>query len=274
MTRLKFLTAAALIVAPLAVSAQTTTAMKAVHSATRTVSEAAGVSPLPPLTSEAKSGLERMSAYLRTQKTFDLTASGSTEMVTSSGEKQKLTATLHYIASFPNNLFAEVNVGERRRRLYYDGQTVTFEIPDKNYYAQTALPGNVRTLIDYADQNFGVQLPLQDLFLWGSANPPAFPPRGAKVGTNTVNGVTYDHYAFSQEGVDWDLWTDQGEKPLPRRLRLTANEDPKRPSFTVDLNWNLSPTVSASQFTYTPSKDSARIFLKTADNAASSGGNR
>ena len=34
----------------------------------------------------------------------------------------------------------------------------------------------------------------------------------------TIDGVATDHYAFREADVDWEVWIQKGDQPLPRKL--------------------------------------------------------
>jgi hypothetical protein len=58
-----------------------------------------------------------------------------------------------------------------------------------------------------------------------------------------------DHLAFRQAGVDWQIWIEQGDKPVPRKVVITYKELPARPQYTSYLSdWNLSADVKDEQF--------------------------
>ena len=81
------------------------------------------------------------------------------------------------------------------------------------------------------------------------------------VGPSQVDGVTCEHYAFRQEGADWQLWIQQGPHPLPRKLIITTTTDPSRPQFASTMAWNLAPSYNDAAFTFVPPNDAKKIML-------------
>jgi hypothetical protein len=67
-----------------------------------------------------------------------------------------------------------------------------------------------------------------------------------------VGGVTCDHYAYRQPGIDWQVWIQKGDFPLPRRIVVTTTTDEARPQYTSVLSWNLAPSYNEATFSFAP----------------------
>ncbi len=50
-----------------------------------------------------------------------------------------------------------------------------------------------------------------------------------------VDGRPCHHLAFGQEHIDWQLWIEDGDRPLPRKLVVIYKNDPGVPRYTVRL---------------------------------------
>jgi len=81
------------------------------------------------------------------------------------------------------------------------------------------------------------------------------------MGPGEVLGTTCQHYAFRQEGADWQVWIQKGDFPLPRKLVITTTDDPARPQHTAVYLWNLAPSVNDAAFTFTPPSGARKIVL-------------
>ena len=55
-------------------------------------------------------------------------------------------------------------------------------------------------------------MPLVDLFLWGSPQSTAdrYITSAIDIGPSSVDGTTCEQYAFRQDGLDWQIWIQQG----------------------------------------------------------------
>jgi hypothetical protein len=73
--------------------------------------------------------------------------------------------------------------------------------------------------------------------------------------------VSCGHYAFRQAGLDWQVWIQMGDYPLPRKLVLTTMTDEARPQYTATMTWNLAPSFNDAAFTFVAPKDAGRVVL-------------
>ncbi|TRW14775.1 DUF2092 domain-containing protein [Glacieibacterium frigidum] len=159
----------------------------------------------PGLTPEAKAALSSMGTYLRSLKSFEVTADGTGD-VAQDGQSLEYDARLRYVVALPDRMFAEVSTGSQQRQLYYDGLKLTVSAPEINYYADMPLSGSLAVLLDRAAAEYGIELPLHQLFLWGDAKRPVeWPTSGFKVGTTRCGVAICDQYAFRQPGLDYGM---------------------------------------------------------------------
>jgi hypothetical protein len=130
------------------------------------------------------------------------------------------------------------------------------------YYASVAAPPTIGQLADSLETKYDIELPLVDLFRWGTPAMSTSDITSAQdIGPSEVDGVTCEQYAFRQEGMDWQLWVQRGEYPLPRRVVLTTTTDDAKPQYTVSYTWNLAPSFNDEAFVYKPPKDAYKIVL-------------
>ena len=109
-----------------------------------------------------------MGAYLRTLKTFQVEAVTTGEDVLEDGLKTQYTGRVNILDQMPGRLRADVS-NERVDRMYlYDGKTFTLFAKRLNYYATVPAPATLGQLADKLDENYGIGVPLSDLFRWGT----------------------------------------------------------------------------------------------------------
>jgi hypothetical protein len=217
---------------------------------------------------EATAALTRMGNYLRTLKDINLRARVTQEEVMLDGQKTQRVSEVDVTARRPNRLRATVKNDRQPRNFYYDGKTFTMFAPSNGFYAQAPAPATIATLSDELEAKFGIQLPLVDLFRWGTSAANLAAITSAIVLTpNKIDGVTTDHYAFRQKGADWQLWVQEGEHPLPRKLVITTTSDEARPQYTAEWTWNTAPSIADREFTFTPPKGAKKITFKQVETA-------
>jgi hypothetical protein len=207
-----------------------------------------------------------MGAYLRALKVFGLRSETTTDEVLDNGQKVQFGATVDYLVRKPNGMRAEVVSDRKRRQYFYDGKTVTVYGPTNRYYASAAAPPTITELLQFLDQKYDVDLPLADLFLWGTDKDGLDDIKSAiNVGPSRIGGVECDHYVFRQADVDWQIWIERGKTPLPRKLVITTTSEPTQPQYVAVLKWDLKPKLDNKSFTFAPPKGAQKIVLATAE---------
>ncbi len=228
---------------------------------------APGTAAAPELAPGAKEALDRTGYYLRSLKSFEVTAVGATEKVLENGQKLSFPGQLSYAVQMPDKLYLETVNDRQQRRFFYDGKTLTIEVPRAQLYTDAPLPGTIATLAETAEAKYGVELPLQDLFEWGTGRM-TVPTSGFRVGPGTIAGTLCDHYAFRQKGTDWQVWIEKGDKPLPRRIVITNAADPAHPQYDAVLTWNVNPALAAGRFAYKAPAGTSRMAILAATGEA------
>lgn len=208
----------------------------------------------------AYQAMQRMSAYLGTLNSFQMTAESSIDLVLEDNQKVKLDGVTTYKVRRPNGFVIE-NVTDRKvRRFLYDGKQLTVYAPKRGFYATVPAPPTIRQTLDAAWDKYGIVLPLEDLLHW--SEPDATPGEldsAFLIGTAMVGGVETDHYAFSEAGLDWQVWIQKGDKPLPRKVVIVDRWDPASPEYSARLSWNLNPGFTDATFAFRPDQDAKPI---------------
>jgi hypothetical protein len=195
--------------------------------------------------------LKDMGAFLQTLQRFHVSTEATGERVLADGQKLQHVATAELDVARPNRLHAVIRNARSQREVIYDGKTVTFYTPAQKYYSTVEFSEPIGGLIDTLEAKYGVQLPLQDLFLFGT--PMARLDRfesAMNAGQDFIDDDLCDHYAFRQGMIDWQIWISAGGKPLPRKIVITNRADEARPQSISVIDWNLKPAFKDSTFKF------------------------
>jgi hypothetical protein len=210
----------------------------------------------------AMAALQKMGGYLRTLKSFQVQAVTSTEDVLADGEKVQYAGVTTVIARIPDRLRVTVDTDRQSRLYVYDGKEITMFARRVNYYVTLPAPPTITQLADMMHEKFGMEMPLEDLFRWGGPHSKDTAITSAMfIGPSEIGGVTCGHYVFRQEGLDWQVWIQLGDFPLPRKLVLTTLTDEARPQYVATFTWNLAPSFDDAAFTFTPPSGAGRVAL-------------
>jgi hypothetical protein len=227
---------------------------------------AADTDPTTPVVEpEARQALERMSAYLGTLTSFEIKTQTSLDIVTEIGQRVQIDGTAHYKVRRPNGFVIDVVTDMKKRSFYYDGKSFTVFSPQHDYYATVAAPDTILKTLDVLWGQFGLALPLEDLFRWNDAKSRRTDELSSAflVGPATIDGVLTNQYAFRQGEVDWSVWIEQGDRPLPRKLMIIDRSQAEQPAYIARLAWTLNPTFAADAFTYKAGPKSKPIRMST-----------
>ena len=250
----------------------TALALAAVGGAAEAPQTAAAPAAKASIEPAAMAALQSMGTYLRTLKSFQVESASTDEEVLDDGQKIQYSGTTNILAQMPGSLRAEV-ANDRHDRMYlYDGTSFTLFAKRLNFYATVPAPPTIKQLVDALDENYGFSVPLEDLFRWGSPGWSTDQITSATdVGPSVVADTTCEHYAFRQDDIDWQIWIQKGEFPLPRKLVITTKTDEARPQHTAVFTWNLAPSFNDATFVFDPPADAGRVVLAKAATAAGAG---
>jgi hypothetical protein len=73
-------------------------------------------------------------------------------------------------------------------------------------------------------------------------------------------GVPCEHLAFSADNVDWQVWIQDGPRPVPRKFVITYKDEPNDPQYTaVFSNWDFNTELPDFVFNFEPPPGAAKI---------------
>jgi len=203
-----------------------------------------------------------MGAFLQTLGRFQVTTEVTGERVLADGQKLQHTATASMDVVRPNKLRVRMASPRSERELIFNGKVVTLYTPALNVYSTAEVVDTIAGMIERLQEKFGVEVPLSDLFLWGTPAAPLDKIESAmNAGQDFVGEDLCDHYAFRQGNYDWQIWIKTGSKPLPRKIVITNRADEARPQSVSLIDWNLKPTFKDSTFAFMPPKGAKRAEI-------------
>jgi hypothetical protein len=219
----------------------------------------AGVEP------QAEKLLKRMSDYLASRQQFTLRAESMLEVVLTSGQKLQYDSPATLMVSRPNKLRAHRKGDLANQEFFYDGKSLTLYNPRENLYATTAAPATVEEMLDFAREKLDIIAPAAELLYKNAAEKMLKESSsGFVVGQSIVGSVKCTHLAFRGAEVDWQIWIEDGSRPLPRKFMITSKQVNGAPQFTVLIrNWDVGAKLTDQEFSFTPPKGAKKVeFLK------------
>jgi hypothetical protein len=201
---------------------------------------------------------------------FSVTAQSTIEDLHGSGHRVDYDLGAQVTVKRPNKLRA-VRTGETMSQsFFYDGKTLTLYNPAEKVYAIQPAPETVEGAVTLARETIGIVFPAADL-VYRNAYPLLTQDLtvAAVVGKAVIDGAKCDHLLFSRPGADFQVWVEEGKRPLPRKYVVTETDTRALLSIgTVLSGWNEAPAVDDAQFAFVPPKGSSEtrfIPYRTSD---------
>jgi hypothetical protein len=222
--------------------------------------------PEPTLDPAALATLGRMADYLVSLPAMRLESEVEYDAVQPDGQRIEFGSTREIALRRPNRIRADAtDRSGARRSLYYDGRQVALLDEVHDTFATAAQSGDIDVVLDYAEANLGLPMPLGELL---SARLAAQITEGlvfaGLVGEETIDGVRCDHLALRNEDRGIQIWVEQGAKPLPRRVVITYEHAPGQPQFRARLaKWEVAPRLKDSLFAFEPPAGAERIAFNS-----------
>ena len=229
--------------------------------------------------------VRQLSDYYAGLKSLSVEVEDTTSVL-ATGREQKTPMTCTVAMRRPNLISASVKSDRFAATLVSDGKNVYCHVPQMKKYSVNAAPDSIDKVLDGAGAA-GQQLLLfvdcllrakpYDHIMIGVAE-------ATYVAAEELEGVKCHHLAFTQEGFDWEMWVDVGEKPLVRKVvtdltRMFVRGDTGLPAkgvkavkTTLLKNWAPNADLPDERFKFTPPADAQEVNSLFAEKAKDIGG--
>jgi hypothetical protein len=202
---------------------------------------------------DAKEILKSMSDYLAGQETISASFDSAVEVITPQIEKIQFASSGTVLMSRPSALHVTRTGGYSDVEMFFDGAAVTILGKNINGYAQLDTSGTVDDLIDEL-RDRGMAIPGADLLVGNVYETLMADVIEAKyIGHGVVGGVECDHLAFRNQDIDWQIWIERGDNPIPRKFVITSKAVGAAPQYTLVIDdWQSDVATSDADFAFTP----------------------
>ena len=219
---------------------------------------------------EANSALARMSKTLMANQ-FSFRSHTVRAYAGPNGELLHLAHTMKVVVRRPDRLLVDVTGDDVSTKMMYDGKTLVIDGVTQKQYVSMPATGKIEEMLDVAESRLGVDFPLADLLIEDPEKSLlSGVTSGGQVGMATIEGVPCRHFYFVQSAdLELELWLEDNEQALPRRVFVTYRSLPGHPSFLAELSdWNFSTHPSDADFVFQPPAEVAQVELKARADAA------
>ncbi len=216
----------------------------------------------PDIEPKAMEVLKQMCDYLKDLKQFSVQAEITEDILLTSGQRIQYARSVEASVRRPDRMRAE-SVGDTdNRQFFYDGKTITLMDRSKNFYTTITAPPEIDAALEHGIQAFNLRAPLADLI---STKSYEYLTEGALsgfyVGLSKVQGVPCHHLAFREKDIDWQIWIEDSQTPVPRKF-LISDKTAQGLQFTAMFTkWNTSPQLEDGLFTFVAPEKAEKIDI-------------
>ena len=216
----------------------------------------------PDIEPKAMEALKQMCDYLKNLQQFSVQAEITEDVLLTSGQRIQSARSVEALVRRPDRFRAE-SVGDTdNRQLFYDGKTITLMDRSKNFYTTIAAPPEIDAALDHGIQSFNLRAPLADLIYTKSYE---YLTEGALsgfyVGLSKVQGVPCHHLAFREKDIDWQIWIEDSQTPVPRKFLITDKTAQGLQFTAVFTKWNTSAQLEDGLFTFVAPEKAEKIDI-------------
>ncbi len=217
--------------------------------------EIAGVQP------EADQALRQMGQLLASTKVFRFEAHIVQDQPYSAGQKIQFYQHRRVTVSRPGSVHVEGDGDLEQNTAWYRDGVISVLDGMRQVYTQIEGPKDIDGMLDHLALDHGWVMPLADFIV---SDPYQSAISRVQVGTylglHRVRDTECHHLAFRQEGIDWQIWIDAGETPVPRKLLITFTNLAGQPQWSAELEgWDLAPDLDDDLFVFNPPADAERL---------------
>lgn len=175
------------------------------------------------------------------------------------------TEKVHVSVNRPGSIHISSFDGAAKKGLYFHDGLLTMFNSERNFYAQAEIPKEIDAALDFALDELGIEAPLMDLIyhdasthLIGSDETILYLTDKSQVG-----GTNCHHIAIRGSEVDVQLWVEEGNRPVARKIMITSKWEGGSPRFTANLQWETDPKFEPGMFEFKAPEGAQRIeFVK------------
>jgi hypothetical protein len=206
--------------------------------------------------------LERMSGFLASRDAFRFRAEVGYDAVQASGQRIEFGQSTDIVVRRPDRLRVDALDWDGNREIIsYDGAQVWIAFPIRRAYSRMDQTGNLEQVLERLATEYDSPTPLAELIspdLLARIEPSI--QSGSRVGLVLLDGFVCEQLAFRTNALDFQLFVEQGETPVPRRLVIDYRDEPGRPQFRASLTaWELAPELPDAYFRVTPPIGAQRV---------------
>jgi hypothetical protein len=211
--------------------------------------------PVNVISAKAMEQLQAMADYLSTVKAGRVTIRNQSDEILESGQKVQMESTRVLTIRAPDRMAVDYTSDSVKRRIVYDGKTVTMLEMPRNVYMSQEMPATLSETLDVLDSKYGMSIPAAELLRAGfmARLKPQLRAAGYLSG-GQPDGSTRVVVSLRTDWADAEIWFPAGDKPLPLKIIINYTQIPSTPRYAATYEkWDLTnPPDSAFELKLPP----------------------
>jgi hypothetical protein len=185
----------------------------------------------------------------------------SNEVITTDGQKLQMCSFCTILMNRPNRFRVTRKGMYADAEMTFDGKLFTILGRRLKVYFQMPLEGTCDDAIRELEFATGMEAPGADLLFsspYGILSQGI--DKGDHIGTDVVNGVECENLAFREANVDWQIWVQAGDRPVPMKYVITSKWTTGAPQYAITLrDWNTEPVIGEDAFSFTAPEGARKL---------------
>jgi hypothetical protein len=172
---------------------------------------------------------------------------------------------IHVSVDRPGSMKISTFDGETTKGLYFhDGLLTVFSSANK-LYAQAKIPKELDAAMKFALEELGVEAPLMDLLYKDISTHLINSDETILYLTDKsrINGTDCHHLAIRGPNADVQLWVEEGDRPVARKIMITSKWEGGAPRFVANLDWDTKPEFKPGTFEFKAPEGAVKIEFTT-----------
>ena len=221
-----------------------------------------GTPPSEVETERAVAALRRMSDFLASRPVLRFEVDIQYDAIQASGQKVEFGSQRQIALRRPDRMRVEVLHWDGTKELVtFDGHRLSASIFGGQVYASVEYAGTTTEAFDHLVSEYDVATPIADLLRRDLPEYVASRALSAQsLGTITVAGTRCEHLIFRGQRIDFQLFIEAGEEPVPVRFVIDYHAEPGSPQFRAQLrNYDWQSELTDSLFRLLPLVGAQRV---------------
>ena len=168
----------------------------------------------------------------------------------------------------PNKIRMNVRGDVDNRDSYFNNGKVSMIDIDKNTYGQVDVSSDINNGLDDLIDNYDISLPLTQLLYSNMADEIKEDfAKGYYIGKVKVDGAMCYYVAFPSKKWDINLWIEDGDIPLIRRVIFLDKSSEGEPRSIISIKWNINKKIDSSLFDFKVPENATKAKVVTIEEA-------